>query len=77
MPMKLNVRTLGIAATFSMLAFASTQAEEAKPEPQMQTVLDALNALQAKPFHTLSVADARAQASAADCVKRAFSAVRP
>jgi acetyl esterase/lipase len=37
-----------------------------KPAPEMQAVLDKLQALEAKPFSTLSVPDARTQASPAD-----------
>jgi acetyl esterase/lipase len=40
--------------------------QQAQPDPQMQGVLDALKALDGKPFHTLSVPEARTQASAAD-----------
>ena len=43
--------------------------QEAKPDPQMQAVLDALKELDAKPFHTLSVPEARTQASAADAAR--------
>lgn len=40
-----------------------------KPDAQMQSVLDALKALQAEPFATLDVPDARIQASAADAAR--------
>lgn len=43
--------------------------QQAKPDAQMQAVLDALKALQAKPFHTLNVPEARTQASAADAAR--------
>ncbi|MET0171138.1 MAG: alpha/beta hydrolase, partial [Agrobacterium vaccinii] len=42
------------------------QAEQAKPDAQMQAVLDALKGLDAKPFSSLTVPQARTQASAAD-----------
>jgi|AraplaMF_Col_mMF_1032025.scaffolds.fasta_scaffold01172_10 acetyl esterase/lipase len=63
-----TVRTLGAVAALSLIASVSL-AEQAKPDPQMQTVLDALNLLRAKPFHTLSVPDARMQASPADAAR--------
>lgn len=44
-------------------------ASMAKPNPQMQAVLDALKALQAKPLHTLTVPQARNQASPADAAR--------
>jgi acetyl esterase/lipase len=44
-------------------------AEQAKPDAQMQAVLDALKALEAKPLHTLSVSEARTQPSAADAAR--------
>ncbi|WP_230426407.1 alpha/beta hydrolase [Paragemmobacter aquarius] len=40
----------------------------ATPSPEMQTVLDALKALGAKPLHTLTVEEARAQPTPADAV---------
>ena len=46
------------------------QAEQPKPDAQMQAVLDALKELQVKPFHTLSVPEARSQASAADAARK-------
>lgn len=42
---------------------------QAQPDPQMQTVLDALKALDAKPFSSLAVPQARTQASAADAAR--------
>ncbi|MDB5612636.1 MAG: lipase, partial [Devosia sp.] len=50
---------------------ASEQAAQkmAQPNAQMQAVLDALAELEAKPLHTLSVPDARSQASAADAAR--------
>ena len=47
-------------------AEAPATAEMAKPNAQMQAVLDALAELEAKPFHELSVGDARSQATPAD-----------
>lgn len=41
----------------------------AKPEPQMQAVLDELTALGPKPFETLTAAEARKQPTPADAVK--------
>ena len=41
----------------------------AKPEPQMQAVLDELTALGTKPFETLPAAEARKQPTPADAVK--------
>jgi acetyl esterase/lipase len=57
--------SLLIAVSLSGPAFA----QQAKPDPQMQTVLDALKGLDAKPLHTLSVPEARTQASAADAAR--------
>ncbi len=42
----------------------------AKPEPQMQAVLDELASLHGKPIESLSVAEARQQPSPADAVKK-------
>ncbi|WP_210251332.1 alpha/beta hydrolase [Aureimonas psammosilenae] len=44
----------------------SETAPDGKPNADMQAVLDALKGLGAKPLHTLSVPEARSQASAAD-----------
>jgi hypothetical protein len=57
--------SLLIAVSLSGPAFA----QQAKPDPQMQAVLDALKGLDAKPLHTLSVPEARTQASAADAAR--------
>ncbi|MFP5077885.1 alpha/beta hydrolase fold domain-containing protein [Rhizobium sp. YIM 134829] len=54
----------GLALT--LLVPVSAHSQDAKPDPQMQAVLDRLVSLQAKPFHTLSVPEARTQASPAD-----------
>jgi acetyl esterase/lipase len=48
---------------------AAPAAEQAKPDAQMQAVLDALKVLEVKPFHTLSVPEARSQPSAADAAR--------
>lgn len=45
------------------------EAQQAKPDAQMQAVLDALKALDAKPLHTLTVPEARTQASPADAAR--------
>lgn len=54
---------LGLMAGF---ATASLAAEPGKPTDQMQAVLDALASLKAQPVHTLTVPEARTQASPAD-----------
>ncbi len=54
-----------LLSTASIPAFAET----AKPAPEMQQVLDKLKSLEAKPIHTLSVPEARMQASPADAAK--------
>jgi acetyl esterase/lipase len=63
-----RLRVVGSAAALCMVA-SSVYAEQAKPDAQMQAVLDALSSLQAKPIHTLSVPDARNQASPADAAR--------
>ncbi|WP_200942861.1 MULTISPECIES: alpha/beta hydrolase [unclassified Rhizobium] len=50
-------------------ATQQAEAKQAQPDAQMQTVLDALKALQAEPFHTIGVPEARTQASAADAAR--------
>ncbi len=58
---------MAAAATFALLSVGSSLAQEmAKPVPEMQAVLDKLQALESKPFSTLSVPEARTQASPAD-----------
>lgn len=55
------------ATVFATLPFSTSFAQEmAKPTAEMQAVLDKLGALGAKPFSTLSVPEARTQASPAD-----------
>lgn len=63
-----TVRVAGLALVLSSTAMVA-QAQQAQPDPQMQVVLDALKSLDAKPVHTLSVPDARTQASAADAAR--------
>lgn len=55
--------------TASAPAEAPPAQEMAKPNAQMQAVLDALAELKAKPFNELSVPDARSQASPADAAR--------
>lgn len=58
---------LTVAVLISLASASSALAQEmAKPTAEMQAVLDKLGALDAKPFSTLSVPDARTQASPAD-----------
>lgn len=49
-------------------------AKMATPAPEMQTVLDALAELGAKPLHTLTVQEARAQPTPADAVAAVMAA---
>ncbi|MET3858631.1 alpha/beta hydrolase [Rhizobium sp. OAE497] len=63
-----TLRVAGLAIIIGSTA-AVAQAQQAQPDPQMQAVLDALKALDAKPLHTLSVPEARTQASAADAAR--------
>jgi len=78
------LRAAGLAAALlssSALSNAQTQpepppaksdaqaSEQAKPDAQMQAILDALKALEVKPFHTLTVPEARSQPSAADAAR--------
>lgn len=64
-----SLAAIGTAVTLSWLATQAIAQEPPKPNAQMQAVLDALKGLQAKPFHTLSVSEARSQASAADAAR--------
>ncbi|WP_200943566.1 alpha/beta hydrolase [Rhizobium sp. Leaf321] len=57
---------LVMAAPLAVPSFAQ---EMAKPTTDMQAVLDKLGALDAKPFSSLSVPEARTQASPADAAK--------
>jgi acetyl esterase/lipase len=62
------------SSTFAVLcacAFfgGASLAQAADPSADMQAVLDKLAALEAKPIHTLSVPEARTQASPADAAK--------
>ncbi|WP_200940941.1 alpha/beta hydrolase [Devosia sp. Leaf420] len=52
-----------------MPASPKPAAEMAQPNADMKAVLDALAELEAKPFHTLSVPEARNQASPADAAR--------
>lgn len=69
--MKLFKGRHGLAAlalvTFSAMPAAAQ--EMAKPNNEMQAVLDKLGALDAKPFSTLTVSEARMQANPADAAK--------
>ena len=68
--MTINISALRNAGfVFVLLATPAAFAQEAKPDPQMQTVLDTLKSLQAKPFHSIGVPEARTQASAADAAR--------
>ena len=61
------VFALTAATLFTALPYSVSFAQEmAKPTAEMQAVLDKLGALGAKPFSTLSVPEARTQASPAD-----------
>lgn len=56
-------------ALVSISATPSLTQDMAKPTADMQAVLDKLGALEAKPFSTLTVPEARTQASPADAAK--------
>lgn len=58
-----------VLIVFLSSAGSSLAEEMAKPTTEMQAVLDKLGALEAKPFSTLSVPEARTQASPADAAK--------
>jgi acetyl esterase/lipase len=64
-----NSTFMSVGMAVALLSSGPVQAQQGKPDPQMQAVLDALKALQAKPLHTLSVPEARTQASAADAAR--------
>ena len=57
-----------VAAASEAATVADTVPQMAKAAPQMQAVLDKLAALGAKPLHTLTVEQARAQPTPADAV---------
>lgn len=61
-----SVSALALAA---VAALASPPAMSGKPDPQMQAVLDQLQALGGKPIETLSAEEARKQPTPADAVK--------
>ena len=59
-----------LATTMTLPSLVQAQSTgPAKPNAQMQTVLDALKGLDAKPLSTLTVPEARSQASAADAAR--------
>lgn len=64
-----KLRAVGLAVLLVSTTAAAAYAQQAQPDSQMQAVLDALKGLDAKPLHTLSVPDARSQASAADAAR--------
>ena len=68
--MTIRSRKLNFVATITAITLLSTTAVFAanapKPAPEMQAVLDKLAALEAKPVSTLTVPQARTQASPAD-----------
>jgi acetyl esterase/lipase len=57
------------AALACILAGTATLAQAAEPAADMQAVLDKLGKLEVKPIHTLSVPEARMQATPADAAK--------
>lgn len=62
--------SLLVAITLPLMAGNSAFAQDmAKPTADMQAVLDKLSALEAKPFSTLSVPEARTQATPADAAR--------
>lgn len=68
--MTINISALRNAGfVFVLFATSAAFAQQAKPDPQMQTVLDTLKGLQAKPFRSIGVPEARTQASAADAAR--------
>ncbi len=60
--------TLLVTSAFSSTSLMAQVAEPAKPNPQMQTVLDKLATLGGKPITSLSPVEARKQPSPADAV---------
>lgn len=70
-PTMIRTRSLlsAVGLALVLLTPVAAASQDAKPDPQMQAVLDALKALEAKPFHTLSVPEARTQASPADAAR--------
>jgi acetyl esterase len=75
--------TLALAATFTLVFAlsgftqttaqispqAATKSAIARPDPQMQAILDSFTSLKPKPIETLSAAEARRQPTFADAVK--------
>lgn len=64
----------GDATTSAAETPAASETEMATPAPEMQAVLDKLAELGAKPLHTLSVEEARAQPTPADAVAAVMEA---
>jgi len=60
---------LGLVLALCCATASAASAQSAQLDAQMQAVLDALKALDAKPVHTLGVAEARTQASPADAAR--------
>lgn len=58
-----------VSLLMAMSLTGASLAQQAKPDPQMQDVLEALKGLDAKPIHTLDVPEARTQASPADAAR--------
>lgn len=68
----MRIKLLAASAVSLLMAVSlsgALHAQQAKPDPQMQAVLDALKGLDAKPIHTLDVPAARTQASPADAAR--------
>ncbi|TCQ08880.1 acetyl esterase/lipase [Rhizobium sp. PP-F2F-G36] len=70
----MTLRSLTLSTAVALLvplsfATASFAQDMAKPTTEMQAVLDKLAALDAKPFSTLSVPEARSQATPADAAR--------
>ncbi|TCP88286.1 acetyl esterase/lipase [Rhizobium sp. PP-CC-2G-626] len=70
----MTLRSLTLSTAVALLvplsfATASLAQDMAKPTTEMQAVLDKLAALDAKPFSTLSVPEARSQATPADAAR--------
>jgi len=63
------VHAFCVGAALASLCSTAAAQSPAKPNGQMQAVLDALAELKAKPLHTLSVSEARTQASPADAAR--------
>jgi acetyl esterase len=66
---QLNAAVMAGLAVVTISAMAATS----KPDPEMQTVLDALASLGGKPIETLSPAEARKQPTPADAVRKVLT----